>query len=79
MRYEDADYIDLVKDLKTTIDDLIEFISDKLIATSHQKRVNKLLAERIQDLERNLAKCVRLNSKIKKNSFNPDFDESKVP
>lgn len=92
MRFEDADYFDLVKELKSSVEDLIEFVNDKSIAGCHQKRVNKMLAERIQDLERELAKSITISkmdnmtantAAIARNDstmlFNKDFEESNVP
>lgn len=82
MRFEDADLIDMIKDLRSTVENLIEFVNDKLIANSHQKRVNKMLAERIQDLERQLKKCLNNftePSETTSAAFRHDLDESKVP
>lgn len=44
----------LLVELKSTMEKLYEGLADKLIANAHQRKVNKILAERIQDLERQL-------------------------
>lgn len=51
---QDSELFELISELKTTIETLIEGLNDKLIANAHQRKVNKMLAERIQDLERQL-------------------------
>ena len=58
---EEAELLELVRELKGTVETLIEGLNDKLIASSHQRKVNKMLADRIQDLERQLAKTINLN------------------
>jgi hypothetical protein len=41
----------LVTDLKLLVESLLESLNDKSIACAHQRKVNKMLASRIQDLE----------------------------
>lgn len=47
---------ELVHELKSLIEDLFENLNDKLIANVHQRKVNKMLAIRIQELEKELTK-----------------------
>lgn len=58
---EEAEMLELVRELKGTVEALLEGLNDKLIASSHQRKVNKMLADRIQDLERQLATIIHLN------------------
>ncbi len=44
-----------IQELKDLAESLFESLSDKLIANSHQRKVNKMLAMRVQDLEKELA------------------------
>ena len=44
-----------IQELKDLTENLFESLSDKLIASSHQRKVNKMLATRVQDLEKELA------------------------
>jgi hypothetical protein len=45
---------ELVKELKLLAESLIENVNDKTTANSHQRKVNKMLANRIQDLEKEI-------------------------
>ena len=48
----DSSLFELIADLKLVIESLLEAVNDKFIACSHQRKVNKMLATRIQDLEK---------------------------
>lgn len=80
---EASELLDLIGELKSTLETLIEALNDKLIANAHQRKVNKMLAERIQDLERQLAKTVNLAtsnaSNIPTSSSHSRLDEPLVP
>ena len=43
--------VDLINELKKLVESLLENLNDRLTANVHQKKVNKMLATRIQDLE----------------------------
>jgi len=46
--------IELINDLKSLIESLLENLNDKITANLHQRKVNKMLATRIQDLEKQI-------------------------
>ena len=46
--------IELISELKMLSEILFEHLNDKLIANVHQRKVNKMLAARIQDMDRQL-------------------------
>lgn len=46
--------IDLMQELKSVIESLLESLNDKITANLHQRKVNKMLANRIQDLEKEI-------------------------
>lgn len=46
--------LDLIEELKAVMDSLLECLSDKLVAGAHQRKVNKMLAVRIQELEKQM-------------------------
>jgi len=52
---ENGSQYEMVQELKDLAESLFESLSDKLIASNHQRRVNKMLAARVQDLEKELA------------------------
>ena len=45
--------IELIGEFKLVIESLLECLNDKILANSHQRKVNKMLATRIQELEKN--------------------------
>ena len=45
-------FVDLSGELRVVVNSLIESLNDKCVALTHQRRVNKMLATRIHDLER---------------------------
>jgi hypothetical protein len=50
----DPSIIKIITDLKLVMESMIESLNDKTIACSHQRKVNKMLATRIQDLEQQI-------------------------
>ncbi len=46
--------IELINELKLVVESLVESLNDKLTANQHQRKVNKMLATRIQDLEKQI-------------------------
>jgi len=50
----DPSIIKVITDLKLVMESMIESLNDKTIACSHQRKVNKMLATRIQDLEQQI-------------------------
>ena len=54
--------IELINELKLVIESLVESINDKLTANQHQRKVNKMLATRIQDLEKQINEYSKMTS-----------------
>lgn len=78
---------ELVHELKSLIEDVFENLNDKLIANVHQRKVNKMLATRIQELEKELstyftnerqAHTTRYNSKLPSDE-NPSLEQKLPP
>jgi hypothetical protein len=69
--------VDLVEELKVVMDSLLECLSDKLVAGAHQRKVNKMLAVRIQELEKQME--LRADQDTLIHSANANSPFSSVP
>jgi hypothetical protein len=72
--------LDVVKELKKITETLLESLNDKVLANKHQRKVNKILATRINDLE-NEIKCYSQANSEKSSVFQdskPDLDRSLI-
>ena len=63
-------------ELKCLIESLLENLNDKLTANLHQRKVNKMLANRIQDLEKQIS--VYLKPKLSKQDVMSSFDDNET-
>ncbi len=66
--------VELISELKCLIESLLENLNDKLTANLHQRKVNKMLANRIQDLEKQIN--AYLKPKLNKQDVMLTFDNN---
>ncbi len=66
--------IELLIELKGLIENLLENLNDKLTASQHQRKVNKMLATRIQDLEKQIS--LYFKPKSKKEEVSSSFHQN---
>ena len=52
-------FIDVIRELKQTVEQMLDVLNDKTLANKHQKKVNKMLALRVQELESQVSSSLR--------------------
>jgi hypothetical protein len=67
---------EIIAELKMLIEIALENLNDKQIANMHQRKVNKMLANRIQDLERELKLCFKNSNRHTVNPVDTSLNDS---